>query len=637
MTAEQITALLIENIQFQYRHECYDRTLAIRKFSKMIVTGEGQDDEVTRYRRFEKDDLKKQRARLYNSLTKYVIARPRSYFKKMFRIEGIRVNLKAADDGKLQQLKDSFRQFQEGKSLQEWLNDKLEYLGVVDPNAWIVYERIDKRGQQGEIQETRVVPWIVQCEDALNYGVEYGDLKWLLARAIQIETTVEKGMRRDKVLENYYLYAPGMIARAREVGAKTIPEIGEQEIDIEVLAPAGPAIGGNAPDDVKAAAKATNIGGSAPRKFLISVIQNGTAEVPAMCAGVYQDEETMQKCFVSWFDPAEHVLLDLINLKSKLDTTLTVHTYPRRYEFVKGCQFTDQQEGFCDGGRMSVSGNTCKECGGTGKSANFTTEQEVLSLRMPDRPEDLVELSKYAFTEPIDVTLPKFLSELIEKTEKRVMSAVFNSGVFDKPVFRAEKTAHEVSAEMEGISDVLKPFGDCVSRHFELAYRVGAQYREISGLEVDHSFPEDLQIESLDDLVANYEQMKAAGVGFESLAAMRSRIIRKQYEGSPDDIAAIDARYKWLPFVDKSDEIQAMIISGRPEGDDQRVLWENFFVIFQEIENENTAPRFHEMTYEKQRTIVEAKVAQYKERIGLAIEPPAAQIADTNAEPGTTV
>lgn len=635
MSAQELTALLIENIQFQYRHECYDRALEIRKFSKMIVTGEGQEDEVTRYRRFEKDDLKKQRARLYNSLTKYVVARPRSYFKKMFRIEGIRIRLYAPDQQRLADLKKVFDNFQDGKDLQRWLNEKLEYLGAVDPNSWVVYERFDKRGPQNEILETKPFAWIVESVNALNFSYEYGELKWFLARAIQVETTVEKGMRREKVLENYYLYAPGMIARAREIGVKTIQEPGEQEVSIEVMAPAGPAIGGNAPDDVKAAAKATNISSSEPRRFLISVIENGTTEVPAAPVGVYYDEETMQNCFVTWFDPAEHVFLDLINLKSKLDTVLTVHTYPRRYEFVKSCQFTDEREGICQNGRMSVTNNTCPECGGTGKASNFTTEQEVLSIAMPDRAEDVVELSKYAFTEPVDVSLPKFLADLVKETEQRVMSAVFNSGIFEKPVFRAEKTAHEVSAEMEGISDVLKPFGDCISRHFELAYRIGAQYREIKDFECSHAFPEDLQVESLDDLVANYEQMKAAGVGFESLAAMRSRIIRKQYEGNTEEIQAIEARYRWLPFVDKTDEQQALIIAGRAETDEQRVLWENFFAIFQEIESENQNPQFHEMTYDKQRQIVDAKVAQYKERIGAEVAP-AAPVIDQNAQPGAT-
>ena len=71
MTEQELINLLTDNIQFQLRHANYTRAVEIRNFSRMIATGEGQDEEVTRYRRFEDETLKKQRKRLYNPLTKF--------------------------------------------------------------------------------------------------------------------------------------------------------------------------------------------------------------------------------------------------------------------------------------------------------------------------------------------------------------------------------------------------------------------------------------------------------------------------------------------------------------------------------------------------------------------------------------
>ena len=59
------------------RHDGYKRAGEVSVFSTAMITGENQDEMVWKYRRFEGDALKKQRIRLYNSLTKYALQRPR--------------------------------------------------------------------------------------------------------------------------------------------------------------------------------------------------------------------------------------------------------------------------------------------------------------------------------------------------------------------------------------------------------------------------------------------------------------------------------------------------------------------------------------------------------------------------------
>ena len=626
MTEQELINLLTDNIQFQLRHANYTRAVEIRNFSRMIATGEGQDEEVTRYRRFEDETLKKQRKRLYNPLTKYALARPRKYWKKMFRVEGIRRRIEAPDETAVKELENMFYNFMPGESLEQWQNRVVEYLGVVDPNAWILYERNDERGADGLISKTSVYPVIISSVDALNYEKKYGALQWLLFRTITIEHTVKSGYRQDRLLENYYLYAPGMIVRAREVGEKTIQEPGEVSMDIPVYsAPDAEATTSPFYEKVPSAtgaarnAKPPTATQPANRTFYISTIQNGTTEVPAECVGAYMDEVSGSDVFVAWFDPAEDVFRDLIRDKSVSDVLKIVYAYPKTWEFTQRCRHVSVDMGVCDGGYYSGiidEHHRCQSCNGTGISANFTTEQETLQIPLPEDPRAMLELAKLSFTQPVDISLLQHVDASVETAEKRIMAAVFDSGLYQKPTNSQTRTATEVNAEMDGISDVLHPFGALLSRHFELAYRVAAQYREIQNFTVDHSFPDDLKIETLAYMVAAFDDIKKSGVGYEAIAAQRKRIFQKQFEGSPDVQKRIEARYRFLPFDDKTPEDVSFVLSALSPTDNTRVLWTYWLQIFDEIEEQYAA--FPDMEYGRQREIVDAKVQEFKQKMTLA-------------------
>lgn len=616
--AQHWLAKLIDSIQFQVRHAGYERTIEVRKFAHMVSTGRGQEDEITRYRRYETDDLKKQRTRLYNPLTKYAISRPRKQFKKISRVEGIRRNIEASDTAKLSMLNEAFGQFEPGMSLESWLVKSLEFYGVTDPNTWIVCERFDRRGQDGAI--TKIVPYafVVPSIDALDFerGPD-GSLSYLLARTMAIEHTVENGVRADKMLENYYLYFPGGVARAREIGKNTVAEADETKVFIEVMPPAMP-INGKGPKDVPVLA------GKVKREFFVKLIENGTTEVPAICAGVYMDEVTGRKdVYVPWFDPAEHELKDLIRWKSTNDVITALHAYPKRWEFEKECAFQNEmgqcQEGYL-GGIIDKS-HLCPNCKGTGFPANFTTEQASVKLLLPadaDAQEKILDLSKLSFVEPIDTSILELMDARIERTERRVLEAVFDSGLYQRPEGTATRTATEVQSVMEGISDILKPFCNTVSRAWEMFYRVGAQYLEFD-ITVDHEFPEDLQIQSLSDEVAVFNEMKDAGVGYDVLEPQRLRILSKVTEGDDVSRENIAAKFRHEPFAGKPPELVAQILSERSPLDSDRVLWENFEAIFQDVFVQQ--PEFYKMRFDAQKAVVKQKTDEYKQRVTVAVQP----------------
>lgn len=620
MSEPELIALLTENIAFSLRHKNYDRANEVRDFTYSATTGEGnwQAEQVERHRRFEDDDLKAQRQRLYISPTPGVIAPLRNHFQNLATIEGIRETWEVPDEKALESLRVSFYNFMPGESFNDWLNRTLEHYNATDPNAWIVYERYDRRNEEGKIIENKMWPFIVPAIDALNYSYQYGELQWFLYRTSSMENVVEGGIVISKMLENFYLYYPGGLIRAREIGQKTVQEDGETRVDIEAYP-----IEGQYNRLPNTQGMPAYIGASKVRNFYFKSIRNGTTEVPAKVCGAYMDEVTAQETRVSWFAAGEKIIEDMIKLKSSLDVTLTTHTYPKRTEFTKPCKYQSPEHGECVGGWINgVQDNDhrCPACGGSGLNPNFTTEQAVIQMILPDDPALMVELSKLAYTEPIDVTYPELLEKLIDKKETKFIRTVFMSDPHQKPDGAGDMTAFEVAKLHEGVEKKLKVFCRHYSQCWELGYRIGLQYREIPYVSVDHSFPEDLQIDTLDELIARFGTAKEKGVGYEVLAAIRKRIQQKTFEGSPDMQRRIDARYVWLPFDDKSETETAMILAARSPLDDMRVLRENHREIMMEIEMKN--PLFSQMTYEKQRGIVLAKVQEFKERIELVDDTP---------------
>jgi hypothetical protein len=581
---------LIEIIQLQKRHSNYDRTIAIRKFCHMIATGENQDDVVENFRRFETDSQKEQRKRLYVPMTPYAISRPRKYFKKLLRLEGVRTTINSESESRVEQVKEMFQAFMPGETLDMWLLRNIEYLGVVDPNAYIVFERYDKRDEFGEILNTKVYPVIFGSEQVVWKQEMYGELTVLTGRIMELEVVYSSGTIKEQILSTYYHYTPGQVVRAREVGEKTIKEDGEQEVMIDIV-------------------------GTGNRLFLFRTFQNGTTEVPGMCVGAYFDEEKNTGSFVSWFYPAKHLFLDLIRTKSSKDLTMALHTYKKRWQFVKECKFSDDKGNRCEGGYLGgtrLKAHMCPSCEGTGKEATFTTEQEAIELTLPSHKDQMLDLSKLAYVENVDINLPEFQSKEIQELVAAIMACIFDTGLYQKPTDSKTRTATEINAVVDGVNDVLQPFCDLFSRMYELAYRVAFQYYEIPAT-IDHSFPEDKVIQTLLELLQEMQELQKSGADYETIERKRSQVYKKVAEGDPVTIKKLEIKSKWMPFADKTQEVANAIVSNRAANDPDRVLFENFVEAFRIVDEKY--PDFYNSTYEAQRGIMADVIAEISQRI----------------------
>lgn len=617
MTEQELYTLLLENISYQLRHANYGRTVEVATDCHMVTTGKGQEAQITRYRRFEQDKLKAQRVRLNNPITPIFISEPDKMFDKLTRVDGVRRDLATSNDKDKAALEETLWNFQPGVDVETWLVGQVRYLGKIDPNAWILFEREDRRGQSGEIEQTTLRPVIFRSTDVLNFATDSSGIpQWVLFRDIRFEYVIEGGMRRDKQLETYYLYSNNIVIRAREVGERTEIQSGEEEIQIDVY-PVSPPPDAMMPPQTDYSAAKPFTAEKRKKSYYVSTIEHGASEVPAFCVGAYPDDITGQKSFVSWFYPGMPVLLDVIRDKQLHDVEMIIEAFRRRYEFSPVCEYETEDHARCDRGRIhSADGWTnCPACRGTGLRPNFTTEQEVIRLSMPENMEQVFELSKLSFEETIDTTLLTYLDAKMEVHRMRFLAAIFSSGIFQKPTGTEAQTATETVEKTNMAADILRPFGLVVSKGYELAFRVLASYREIGQIAVNHSYPEQIDLLTLEQEIANFAAIQQVDI-YEAKVHQRRRILSKQFEGEPDTHKRIEARYRWLPFDDKSPEQTAQIIAALSPTDHNVILWTYWLQIFQEIEQKT--PQFHALNYDAQKKIVDDKVNEFRQRIQLA-------------------
>lgn len=627
MNEQTLIDLLVNNVSLQLRHKHFDRTVDIAEDCYMVTAGKGAryEEQVKRYRRFEKEALKEQRVRLNNPLTPLQISRNEQIFRKLYRVDNVRREVSGLSDVDKEAMQTYFWNFMPGKDLETWAIEKVVYLNKTDPNAFILFDRYDRRRDDGEIEQTTLNPVIYRSPDVLNFQRDAGGvLLWVLFREIRFETVIEGGASRRKMLEDFFLYDSRFVIRAREAGEKTEMLSGEVVTDIPVFPVGETAETPITYPPANAKSEPFPSSGANVRRFCVSAIEHGAGEVPAICVGAFPDEESAHGASVSWYWPGMPVLKNIIRDSQMLDVAIVMQAYRRRWEFAPPCEYETEDGHHCGDERkgyvkIGQTFHTCPACHGAGTRPSFSTEQEVNRVPLPQGADDqikMLELTKLSFEEPIDTSLLGWFTQSLEKHEVAFDTAIFGTGQMTKPTGTELKTATEVLEKSQSLADVLRPVCLVISQVYELAWRVLFNYREYSGeLKVNHSYPENIDLLTMQQELANFQTMREVGI-YEATSIQRHRILAKLFEGEPETHRKIAARDEFIPFADKSPEQVAQIVAMRSPLDRDVVLWANFVPIFQEIETADS--EFYKKPFEARKKVVDAKVEEFKGRIMLA-------------------
>jgi len=607
MTVEEARQLLIELIGKDERHPCYDRTIEVKKFAKQVMTGKGQDELIVSVKLRESDELQKQRIRLTNSYTSIVGNQVLSVFKKVRRTDSVKKEFSADNQKRIADINNKLKTFYSKQNYESYLHEELLRANFYDPNSILIFERKDTRGDENEVKDINMYPFEVPCEQVYNFQEKNGCLDWVLVcqkEEVQVKDKktssnsyvpedVQKMADSTKKIElcTFFLYADEFYIKLEEYDKDTIPDNEFERFEISLK------------------------NSKKKRTFIYSIYQAGNKQIQAIRVGFTPDPETDSKTFVTPLYPAENVILDLIRDKSYLDITKALHTFLQKYVYAEKCDFEHEEKGECVSGCLGgQEEHKCPQCNGSGHLYH-TTDQEVVAINFPED-EKPVPLSTLAHYVTLPHETPVFQREELEREMRLVITAIFNTEIFETPQLAATATASII--EYEKIYDVLLPFAQKYSEVWKLGLNTFCDYLEIEERTVEHQFPLDFKMKRLNELIAEYEAAVKAGVSYEVLWSIECDIIAKQYANDRKMVAGIKSKQFFKPFQDKTSEEIVFILMKRKPTDFDRVLYENFARVFNEIEREqqeDSNPSFSELSYDRQKELVKEKVNELIEGI----------------------
>lgn len=600
LTIEQGRGILIRAAEQDTPHVKYNTWASEAKFWRGIVSGKDLDDVIVQYKLREDDQQKAQRVRLTKPPTRGPAARTLSHFN---RLQSTDKRSRLADSVTYQNaankslLIERLTNFSGGQSLEDYLFSTFTPQIATDPHSFLLVLFDGQRDERGAFKEKPFPrPEILPTEQVWDFGLENDVPQWLLRRVEHSGTEKEAPQGQTAKVHNwteYALYFSGYV--------QTLTQITPAN-------PVGELLTGQELVSIKSTGKEA-------ATWLLSTYPTLQKRVPFMRYGYLRDAVD-RATFVSVMQPARTDFENLINRASEYALTLALHVYLQKYQYVGACKFSAPGQGMCQDGKMTLSGDTCTKCKGTG-NAIIATVQDVITVKLPDDGEATVPLQNMVYypTLPFDIVdhLKKELDEKPDLIERAMWGVLLSEKV------NVTTTATEISKRYDSVYSALSLAAQHWSKMYEHIAHLVAEYAEIDeGLTVEYYFPADYEMETLDELLLSLKHAQESGAGSTVEDGIRLRILKKQFKDNPEVLEWEIAQHNWRPFRTKSEEERAMALATLPETDFSRVLWTFFDEVFAEIKFE--VPEFPKLPFSgngprNQKAIMQGKVLQFVARV----------------------
>ncbi|MEL6802422.1 MAG: hypothetical protein AAFO91_01395, partial [Bacteroidota bacterium] len=500
------------------------------------------------------------RKAIYKPATKTACRSVRTFYSKVFRVDGIQHKIEG--DRNKEEVEAAVSNFHGGESLFSYLKREQVNHEFSDPNAYLIILKEQFEDERGGVDEIIPYPVIIPSNEVIRQKHHRGLPLWIVRKQELLHES------SGKKYKEYTLYAAGIVVVYRQLIPEMPTSIGEKRtIDKE---------------DYDA-------------QFFLDT---GSTEFPGIQLGAYKAENGKHK--VSALDPASDVLMELVNKKSILDVAYDNHVRPHRYEFDMDC-------GSCEGGFVSQPDDNgeyidkeCGLCDGTGRRAP-KTEANVTRVALPDYDDgrEVFKLADLYHYETVDLATIQELDQKVNSLILAVPYAVFSSQMEVTPVVASTATEHLLKAE--NINNAVYPFAEHCSRIMKTVTRVIAQYMD-ADIEVSHQFPENLKLENLSDLIARLSAAKQAGADQEAIFAINCEITEKTNAGSPLVVANLKAFEQHKPFRSMPDGVVAAILMDRANNDPDRLIYENYDRIRTTLTNRNE--QFYAIGFDRQAELI---------------------------------
>lgn len=574
---EQLKKTIRESIT----HRDYEHVVALAKRYKAYVTGDGADDLIKQYVRREDDEAFQQRLAITKIVTPYIASRIMApMFKAGRTIATIDYQWEKSDKAseKRKKLMDALGSYYGDSSVESYLTDRMVELDSTDPNTFIVTELPGEYDPNKAGEKPEPYPFEVNSEEAVDYKFVNNRLQYLTV------------LNEKNKIKRYTIYVSEWAIVAQQITKDDYDKfLSDSESKGEVFFK----------DPEKK---------SADEIYIITEAKHGYKNVPAVRVGSRRDLTTRGRTRVPMMDSAECFFYKSIQSISEMDLTIILHAFAQKIQFDKVCPGDLANNIICIDGK-APGGKVCSVCKGSGWSEHKSA-QDIMRFKFPKDPKDIFSLENMIAYKVPPSDILTFLKELnLQDYPELAVRAVYTSETFTTDT--VAKTATENNIDMESVYDALKRFMDKFSNVYKHITMVIASYASVNdGFSVVHKFPKDLKMKTIAALMQDLTTANSSGAPSYIKKPIYRDISQKLYADKPDELLKIDVKERFFPFNGKTDADISTIMNGGLTTRFNLILFANFDLIFDELEEENSTGdvSFWKMEIKAQRDLLKKKV-----------------------------
>lgn len=578
MTKEEGFELLKEIVKEEKTHQDYTRVTELADKYFKLVTGKGIEELLARIITRETEEEFEQRTDITKSVCPAILNSTKlPFYKALRKPPRVRkIDFDGDAETKKLEIEGFIEKYWGDKSLEKFLEYAFVDYNYIDPNAFLITEFADF---DPRAEKAQPYPFVATSEESIMFKYENEILQYLVVR-LPI-TYLDKGTPQNGFKYTMYLGWDTIefiqVAEEEYTGSIGVESSGEYiEID--------------------------------KKYFKVNYYEPKNEKVPAIRFGFNRDIETKGRTFVSVFHPVLCYLEKTLKVDSEMDLSTAMVAFPQRFAYVTPCVERDCNKGYLP------DGSVCKTCNGTGVQPMHRGTMDMITLALPKDPEDMVSLENMLVYKSPPIELLTFQKDYIEYLKISVQNMMFNAD----PLQRSEvtQTATEVVNKGDNMNDTLYGFGQHYSSVWTFVVKDIATFTDLEkGIILDHKFPNDFKMKSLQELMQDLKTAKDAGVASSTIAAIEDDINDLLYSDRPDELKRIRIKNKINPFRGSSESDIRFIISQGNIPIYVRTLYENYESIFQDLEAENQEPWLYDLAELKIRELVRAKTEEYMVKI----------------------
>ena len=464
------------------------------------------------------------------------------------------------------------------KGLFPYTFERLRYWNIYDPNCFVA---IDIKPFDNSKEKAKPYPVEITSDQAIDFKYDQADLLYLAC------------LQERDGLKRFTLYQP--------IQTVVLQQITDEEKKTYLVLPAQDQ---PFPENVEDGAL-VNIS----NKFYKAIIPlpHQYDKTPAVRAGYIDNPMDDGRTKLSIFHPALPFAKKLLKTNSEVDLTTALVGSPIPIRFGDKCDADG-----CNKGYDRASGAKCGTCNGTGKKVRPTSVAEEIVVEFPDSKEDLItELSNmfaYAHFPPEAAEL--LITRLDWCLEK---SYWFLYGTELTTKSEVAQTARFHSAAEQSKNDALWSYSKHTSFACGYISKVIASFTFVPGGFAQPLIPSNLRFEISYDAFDELKTARDAGASIDACAVLQMRVMDVILQDDPEALKRAKIEDQFNPFRGASEGQIIVMLNSPFVSDEKKLFYLNKSDIVSELANKN--PLFYSLTYEKQKTLIDAKVLELKNNL----------------------